>query len=121
MLDVEEPAAPGADAEHLEILVGDRRHDTALHHVAVAQPDADRLPRGDAVERPHAVAQVPEGRERDARADPGHAIRLRHAADRLQEDGVDDAEHRVFSPMPAASESTAMATKTGCRLQVRSA
>ena len=27
----------------------------------------------------------------------------------------------VFSPMPAASESTAMATKTGCRRQPRSA
>jgi hypothetical protein len=27
----------------------------------------------------------------------------------------------VFSPMPAASESTAMAAKTGCRLKPRNA
>ena len=118
---VEEPAAPGADAEHGEILVGDRGHDAALHDVAVAQPDADRLPRRDALERAHAVAQVPERRERDARADRGYAVGLRHAADRLKKDGIDDAEHRRVQPDAGRQREYAMATKNGCRLQPRSA
>ena len=98
VLHVEEASPPGADAEHGKVLVGHGWHHTPLHDVAVAQPDANRLPRGDAVERAYAVAQVAERRERDPRADRGDAIGLGHAADRLEKDGVDDAEHRGVQP-----------------------